>query len=286
MAILQSSVKSLAEVSRNQQRGEAYYKSLSPILSSVKKRGMDVGSLTKGLGKVYQTLLELNGEAPFEALDDLDRALKRIRSSKKPKESFDGYLVRLDTQNQCLQKLNRTVLGRLSNETQATKVACKRLGMEAVRSAAKAHQRRGPGVRRGLLSNADGDAGVLDGGGGVADLPKGKHLLYDAEPSSGVEAHDKGLGLRRAVRRGVAERFGRQDFFDVGDDERRGLERGPSGRRDLCGRRGAAGGGPWREGRRVLRFSGWSTATFVVEAYDASMRVADAPTSVRFLLRE
>ena len=31
-------------------------------------------------------------------------------------------------------------------------------------------------------------------------------------------------------------------------------------------------------------FSGWSTATFVVEAYDASMRVAD--TSVRFLLRE
>ena len=108
------------------------------------------------------------------------------------------------------------------------------------------------------LSNADGDAGVLDGGGGGRGPSEGQALaVRRARPSSGVEAHDKGLGLRRAVRRGVAERFGRQDFFDVGDDERRGLERGPSGRRDLCGRRGAAGGGPWREGRRVLSRVFW-----------------------------
>ena len=32
-------------------------------------------------------------------------------------------------------------------------------------------------------------------------------------------------------------------------------------------------------------FSGWPTATFVVEVFEASMRVADATTPIRFLLR-
>ena len=52
---------------------------------------MDVGSLT---GKIYQTLLELNGEA-LEALDDLDRArfgrakadLRRVPFGSTPRTS-------------------------------------------------------------------------------------------------------------------------------------------------------------------------------------------------------
>ena len=290
VAILQSSVKSLAEVTRNQQRGEAYYKSLSPILSSVKKRGQDVGSLTKGLGKVYQTLLELNGEAPFEALDDLDRALKRIRSSKKPKESFDGYLVRLDTQNQCLQKLNRTVLGRLSNETQATKVACKRLGMEAVRSALL--EARIKDVDRaydeGFFQMLTETLACSMEEEGVADLPKGKHLLYDAQGLlRGWKRMTKAWAFAEPFEGALPNASGDKTFlmwettsgadWSVALPEDATFADAEALLVEALGVKGAV---------FFHGFSGWPTATFVVEAYDASMRVADAPTSVRFLLRE
>ena len=250
-------MKSLAEVTRNQKRGDSYYQNLAPIVSSVQKTGQDVGQLTKGLGKVYKTLLELNGKAPFEGLDDLDRALKWVQKKKKPKESFEGCLVRLDTHNQCLQKLNRTLLERLSKEKEATKVACKRLGMEAVRSTLL--EERIKDVDRaydeGFFQMLTETMACSMEEEGVTDLPAGMHFVYDAQGllREGVEPNDQGVGRCEALRRKVSQRLlGRQGLFDVGDDERPGLERGPAGGGDLQGRRSAARGGPWRGGRRVL----------------------------------
>jgi exonuclease VII small subunit len=291
VAILQSSVKSLAEVARNQRRGESYYNALSPILSNVKKTGQDVGLLTQGLGKIYKTLLELNGEAPFEALDDLDRALKWIRSKKKPKESFEGCLVRTDTHNQCLQKLNRTLLERLSNEKQATNVACKRLAMEAVRSTLL--EERIKDVDRaydtGFFQMLAETLACSMEEEGVADLPAGKHLLYDAQ----VLLPEGWPRMTKAW--AVAEPFegalpnasgGEKDFLmwetTSGADWSVALPEDATFADAEALLVGALGvrGAVFFHG-----FSGWPMATFVVEAFDASMRVADAHTSIRFLLK-
>ena len=183
VAILQSSVKSLAEAARNQQRGASCYKALSPVLAKMKKTGQDAGALTQGLAKVYKMLLELDGKAPFEALDDLNRALKWIQSKKKSMETFEGYLTRVDAHNQCLQRLNRALLDRLSNAKQATMVACKHLGTEAVRSTLLEERIKDMDrayddgffqmLTETLSSSMDEE--------GVTDLPAGMHLLYDAQ---------------------------------------------------------------------------------------------------------
>lgn len=292
VAILQSSVKSLAEVTRNQKRGDSYYQNLAPIVSSVQKTGQDVGQLTKGLGKVYKTLLELNGEAPFEGLDDLDRALKWVQKKKKPKESFEGCLVRLDTHNQCLQKLNRTLLERLSKEKEATKVACKRLGMEAVRSTLL--EERIKDVDRaydeGFFQMLTETMACSMEEEGVTDLPAGMHFVYDVQGllQDGWARMTKAWAVAKPFEGKLpSASSGDKDFlmwettsgldWSVALPEEATFKDVEALLVEALGVEGAV---------FFHGFSGWPTATFVVEVFEPSMRVADAPTSIRFLLKE
>ena len=293
VAILQSSVKSLAEVSRNQKRGESYYQALSPILSNVKRTGQDVGLLTKGLGKVYQTLLELNGEAPFEALDDLDRALKWVQKKKKTNESFEGCLVRLDTHNQCLQKLNRTLLERLSKEKQATKVACKRLGMEAIRSTLLEERIRDMDREydEGFFQMLAETLACSMEEEGVTDFPVGKHLLYDAQGllrEGGWNRMTKAWAVAEPFEGAFPNASGEENDFLMwettsGADWNVALPKDATfaDAEALLVEALGVQGAVFFHG-----FSGWPTATFVVEVFDASMRVADVSTSIRFLIKK
>ena len=181
-AILQSSVKSLAEAARNQQRGASCYKALPPVLAKMKKTGQDAGALTQGL-KVYKMLLELTGKHPSRHWTTLTE-----HSSGSSPRKIDGNVRRVPYQSGCPQPVPPTVEPRAAPRSTLQREAghngrLQAPGTEAVRSTLLEERMKDMDrayddgffqmLTETLSSSMDEE--------GVTDLPAGMHLLYDAQ---------------------------------------------------------------------------------------------------------
>ena len=282
VAILQSSMRRMAETGS---RGEAYYNAFRPLEGRVK----DVGALSKGLGEVYRMLSSLSPGDPFAPLPDVEAALRRLQGSKAEGETFDSHVARLLYRSEGLHTLNRTLLERVSKEAAATKAACKRLGMEAVQRTmlqerAEATDRE---FDRGFFEMFTETLACSMEEAGETEVPKGKHLVYDARGLlKGRFPRFSGAWATMVPFEGQCPSSGEDDgllFVEatMGNDCCLGLPAGATFADAEAALAEALGvpGVVFFHG-----FSGWPTVTFLVETYPPSMRVADATSEVRFVV--